>query len=115
MIFQHLKLELGLLLSSCLVAHGIDSWASAVSVNIHVAMDSQVVGWDIQKSGHLTQVGMQNLAVMIFASFSPSFLFLSKSQATTHSTSLNHDMFPHSLSHVPFLLSYLSSSFGHFG
>jgi len=53
-----------------------------------------------------------------FRRFSP--LFLSKSQAPTHSTSLNHDMFPHSLSylilsHVPFLLSYLSSSFGHFG
>ena len=38
--------------------------------------------------------------VMIFASFSPFFLFLSKSQAPTHSTSLNHDMFPHSLSYL---------------
>ena len=50
--------------------------------------------------------------VMIFASFSPSFLFLSKSQAPTHSTSLNHDMFPHSLSYLiscptSFILSFI--------
>jgi len=35
--------------------------------------------------------------VMIFAGFSP---FPSKSQAPTHSTSLNHDIFPHSLSYL---------------
>ena len=33
-----------------------------------------------------------------FRRFSPPFL--SKSQAPTHSTSLNHDMFPHSLSYL---------------
>jgi len=36
-----------------------------------------------------------------------STLFLSKSQAPTHSTSLNHDMFPHSLSYLMSHFSYL--------
>jgi len=64
---------------------------------------------------------------MIFASFSPFFLFLSKSQAPTHSTSLNHDMFPHSLSYliscpISFILSFiffrsfrLEGKLGHLG
>jgi len=61
---------------------------------------------------------------MIFAGFPP---FFSKSQAPTHSTSLNHDMFPHSLSYLiscPFLfiLSFiffrsfwLEGELGHLG
>ena len=49
------------------------------------------------------------LDVMIFAGF---YLFISKSQAPTHSTSLNHDMFPHSLSYliscpISFILSFI--------
>ena len=63
------------------------------------------------KPSTLSSVQAQPI-VMIFASFSPSFLFLSKSQVPTHSTSLNHDMFPHSLSYliscpISFILSFI--------
>jgi len=66
-------------------------------------------------------------SVMIFASFPFFSFFLSKSQAPTHSTSLNHDMFPHSLSYliscpISFILSFiffrsfrLEGELGHLG
>ena len=67
------------------------------------------------------------VCVMIFAGFPPFSPFPSKSQAPTHSTSLNHDMFPHSLSYLiscpfVFILSFiffrsfwLEGKLGHLG